>query len=154
MQIHQLKHKLRKSKRIGRGGKRGTYSGRGLKGQRARSGHKIRPAIRELIIRLPKRRGYKFKSIQPKMMTINLALIERSYQTGETVNLVSLQAKKLLDRSKSKPIKTAKILGRGSLTKKLLFEGPLQFSGSAKAAIEKSGSTIKPLDSVQRRSAK
>ncbi len=43
MQIHQLKLKSKKKnkKRIGRGGKRGTYCGRGTKGQKARSGHKL-----------------------------------------------------------------------------------------------------------------
>jgi len=45
MQLHQLKpkNKLKKAKRIGRGGKRGTYSGKGIKGQRSRAGAKIRP---------------------------------------------------------------------------------------------------------------
>ncbi len=56
MQLHQLQpsHKNRSKKRIGRGGKRGTYSGRGMKGQKARAGRKIRPAIRDLIQSLPK----------------------------------------------------------------------------------------------------
>lgn len=59
MQLHQLQplYKLKDKKRIGRGGKRGTYSGRGQKGQKARAGHKIRPALRDLIQRLPKLRG-------------------------------------------------------------------------------------------------
>lgn len=56
MQLHTLQpaHKLKSKKRIGRGGKRGTYSGRGVKGQKARAGRKIRPAIRDLIQSLPK----------------------------------------------------------------------------------------------------
>jgi large subunit ribosomal protein L15 len=64
MQLHQLKpiHKLKKRKRVGRGGKKGTYSGRGIKGQKARAGRRLKPAIRELIKRYPKLRGYKFKS--------------------------------------------------------------------------------------------
>ncbi len=144
MQAHQLNHKLRKAKRIGRGGKRGTYSGRGMKGQRARSGHKIRPAIRDLIIRLPKRRGYKFKSIQVKPLVVNLTTIERAYNAGETVSLASLKAKKLIRAPKSKPQGVVKVLGRGGLTKKLTFSNVFQFSVSAKAAIEKSGSTIEP----------
>ena len=59
MQLHQLKpdHSRVTEKRIGRGGKRGTYSGRGTKGQHARSGHRIRPAERDFIQRLPKLRG-------------------------------------------------------------------------------------------------
>ncbi len=59
MQLHQLKptHPLSSSKRVGRGGKRGTFSGRGTKGQHARAGHRIRPAERDFIQRLPKLRG-------------------------------------------------------------------------------------------------
>ena len=64
MQLHELKpiHKLKRKKRIGRGGKRGTYSGRGIKGQKARAGRRLKPVIRDLIKRYPKLRGYKFKS--------------------------------------------------------------------------------------------
>lgn len=61
MQLHEVVpiHKNKSKKRIGRGGKRGTYSGRGMKGQKSRAGHKIRPAIRDLIQRTPKLRGAK-----------------------------------------------------------------------------------------------
>lgn len=60
MQLHELKpiHKRKKPKRIGRGGKRGTYSGRGVKGQKARAGRKLKPIIREIIKRYPKIRGH------------------------------------------------------------------------------------------------
>ncbi len=63
MQLHELRpqYKNKDKKRIGRGGGRGNYSGRGQKGQRSRAGHKIRPAIRDLIRRLPKLRGFKNK---------------------------------------------------------------------------------------------
>ena len=58
MQLHELKpvYKTLRKKRVGRGGKRGTYSGRGQKGQGARAGRKIRPAERDFIQRLPKLR--------------------------------------------------------------------------------------------------
>ena len=70
MQLHELrpKHKIKKRKRIGRGGKRGTYSGRGMKGQKSRAGARFEPIIRGLIKRYPKLRGYKFK---PKTVTKN-----------------------------------------------------------------------------------
>jgi len=63
MQLHEVQpiHKNKSKKRVGRGGKRGTYSGRGMKGQKARAGHKIRPAIRDLVQRTPKLRGAKNK---------------------------------------------------------------------------------------------
>ena len=61
MQLHEIKptHKLKTKKRVGRGGKKGTYSGRGVKGQKSRAGAKIRPEIRDLIKKMPKKRGYK-----------------------------------------------------------------------------------------------
>jgi len=59
MQLHQLQpiHKFRHKKRIGRGGKRGSYCGRGIKGQKARAGAKMYPATKEIILRIPKRKG-------------------------------------------------------------------------------------------------
>lgn len=63
MNLHQIApaNKSKSKKRIGRGGKRGTYSGRGVKGQKARAGRKIRPATRDLIQQIPKLRGSKNK---------------------------------------------------------------------------------------------
>lgn len=64
MQLHELRplHRGKKRKRVGRGGKRGTYSGRGQKGQKSRAGRRLKPVIREIIKRYPKLRGYKFKA--------------------------------------------------------------------------------------------
>jgi len=61
MQLHELQpdHKSKTKKRIGRGGKRGTFSGKGVKGQKSRAGRKIRPATRDLIQQIPKLRGAK-----------------------------------------------------------------------------------------------
>jgi len=66
MQIHNLKrvHKNKKDRLIGRGGKHAKTAGRGGKGQTARAGNKRRPELRDIIKRLPKNRGYQFKSIQ------------------------------------------------------------------------------------------
>lgn len=64
MQIHNLKrtHKNKKDRIVGRGGKHAKTSGRGGKGQTARAGNKRRPELRDIIKKLPKNRGYKFKS--------------------------------------------------------------------------------------------
>lgn len=64
MQIHNLKriHKNKKDRIVGRGGKHAKTSGRGGKGQTARAGNKRRPELRDIIKKLPKHRGYKFKS--------------------------------------------------------------------------------------------
>ena len=64
MQIHNLKrnHKNKKDRIVGRGGKHAKTSGRGGKGQTARAGNKRRPELRDIIKKLPKNRGYRFKS--------------------------------------------------------------------------------------------
>jgi ribosomal protein L15 len=66
MQIHNLKrlHKNKRDRLVGRGGKHAKTSGRGGKGQTARAGNKRRPELRDIIKKLPKNRGYSFKSIQ------------------------------------------------------------------------------------------
>jgi len=64
MQIHNLKrqHKNKRDRLVGRGGKHAKTSGRGGKGQTARAGNKRRPELRDIIKKLPKNRGYQFKS--------------------------------------------------------------------------------------------
>lgn len=79
MQIHNLKrqHKNKKDRIIGRGGKHAKTGGRGGKGQTARAGNKRRPELRDIIKRLPKKRGYHFHS------TRKAVLIPRSAKSGE-----------------------------------------------------------------------
>jgi large subunit ribosomal protein L15 len=143
MQIHQLKRttKLRKGKYIGRGGKRGTTAGRGTKGQTARTGHKIRPEIRDIVKKLPKLRGYKFKSRQEKMLPVNLRDIEKMFEAGANVTPEELVAKELVN-TKGGFIPVIKILGTGALTKKISFSGVV-VSATAKEKIEKVGGEIK-----------
>lgn len=72
MQIHNVKrqHKNKKDRIVGRGGKHAKTSGRGGKGQTARAGNKRRPELRDIIKKLPKNRGYKFKSVhKPIILT-------------------------------------------------------------------------------------
>ena len=59
MNLHQIipEHRNATKKRIGRGGKRGTYSGKGIKGQKSRAGSRVRPGTRDLIQQIPKLRG-------------------------------------------------------------------------------------------------
>jgi len=66
MQIHNLKrqHKNKKDRIIGRGGKHAKTGGRGGKGQTARAGNKRRPALRDIIKKLPKKRGYHFSPVR------------------------------------------------------------------------------------------
>ena len=64
---------------VARGGKRGKTAGRGTKGQKARAGHKIRPEIRDVIMRLPKLRGYSFKSRFSNSVPLNLTKIDAAF---------------------------------------------------------------------------
>lgn len=143
MQIHQLKpvYSGKSKKRRGRGGKRGTYSGRGGKGQTARAGHRKMPIVREFIKRYPKLKGYRSERPVEKITTVNLKDIEKNFKDSETVNPENLEGKRLVRRIQGK-VPIVKILGKGELKKKLVFESCL-FSKTAKEAIEKSGGEIK-----------
>jgi len=141
MQIHQLKVKTQKPKRrIGRGGKKGTYSGRGMKGQKSRSGAKVNPIFEggrsTLIEHLPKMRG--FKSIYPKNQIVSLEKIEKFFGDGDVVNPQTLHEKRLIRKIKI-PVK---ILGNGEIVKKITVERCL-ISKSAREKIEKVGGVIR-----------
>ena len=139
MQIYQIKPKtkLKKDKRVGRGGKRGTYSGRGIKGQLARSGHKKAPVIREVIKKYHKLKGYRFSPISVKGETVNLSDLQRRFRADEIVSPETLVKKGLARRK----LPVVKILGNGSLKKKLTVKGCL-LSRSAAKKIEEAGGKI------------
>jgi len=142
MQLHQLKptHRGRKRKRVGRGGKRGTYSGRGIKGQKARAGRKLKPAIRIFIKRYPKLRGYRFRRKGLKSEVLNIGVLEKNFKDNETVNPQILLKRRLIRRIKGK-VPKVKILGKGNLSKKLTIEG-CNFSKTAQEKIKKIGGKI------------
>ncbi len=143
MQLHQIqpKNKLKKKKRVGRGGKRGTYSGRGVKGQKARAGHKLQPIIREIIKKYPKLRGYNFNPLQKRPLEIvNLSQIEVKFKEGEIVTPESLIKKKLIKKIKGR-IPQVKILGDGEITKEIIIRQCL-ISKSAKEKVEKAGGKV------------
>ena len=135
MQLHNVKpiHKLKKRKRISRGGKRGGYSGRGIKGQKSRAGAGIRPAIRDMMMKLPKQRGrakHAFKSLYEKPAILNLVDVNKRFKEGDIVSPKTLN------------LSQVKILGKGEINKKLHFQNIL-FSKSASEKIKKAGGTIK-----------
>ena len=143
MQIHELqrKHKNKGKKRVGRGGKKGTYSGKGNKGQKSRAGRKMVPIIRELIKRYPKLKGYRAFVLPKNIVVVNLEVLEKNTKDGETINPENLIKKGIISNIKGKTPKV-KILGTGKITKNLVFEN-CKFSKSAKEAVEKSGGSIK-----------
>jgi large subunit ribosomal protein L15 len=143
MQLHDLKpeHKRKTGKRIGRGGKRGTYSGRGVKGQKCRAGRQMPPSIRQLIKKYPKLRGYRFGPVKQKPEIISLEILEKNFKEGEIISPKILIEKKLISRIKNR-IPKVKILSKGKLTKKLTVKNCL-VSKSAKDKIIKAGGTVK-----------
>lgn len=143
IQVHQIQFQLKRKKRIGRGGKRGNYSGRGIKGQKARAGRKIKPMIREMILRFPKLRGMgNIEKAKKQCFVVNLDKIDQVFNEGERVNIQSILSKKLIKVPKSLKSFEIKILGSGNLTKKLIFDRSLLFSEKAKNKIIQQGSLI------------
>ncbi len=155
MELHTLrsfKSAQKTRKRVGRGlgSSHGTYSTRGMKGQRARSGGskglKAR-GLKSFLLRIPKTGG--FKSIHPKALSVNLDVLEKHYASGDTVtreNLLEkgiIREKKGLRKGKAAPSLSArvKILSDGKLTKKLTIT-QCDLSVKAKAKIEAAGGTV------------
>ena len=146
MQINNVirKTKLKKTQRVGRGGKRGKTSGRGTKGQLARSGRKLRPELRDIIKKIPKLRGRGrnfLKSREKTNIAINVGVLNEFFQNGDIVNAKTLVAKKIITTKKSS-LSPIKILGEGEISKKITVEG-CRVSKSAKEKIEKAGGLVK-----------
>ncbi len=139
MQIHDIspKNKIKKSKRIGRGGKRGTYSGKGMKGQKSRAGAKMKPIIRGDLKRYPKLRGYNFSQLK-KTVAINIAAVDKVFKDKEKVSPKTLVKKGLVKKSNSLPVK---IIGDGKIKKKFFVENCF-LSEKAKETIEKAGGKV------------
>ncbi len=142
MQIHELSTTTQKKKRIGRGGKRGTYSGRGMKGQKARSGGNVDPLFEggrtTLVQKMKKKRG--FASPHPKKNVISLAVIDAKFADGDTVSLATLVEKGII--AKKKAAHGARIVANGTLAKKVTISTEIGASQNAAAAIEKAGGTL------------
>ncbi|OJI08203.1 MAG: 50S ribosomal protein L15 [Candidatus Vogelbacteria bacterium CG22_combo_CG10-13_8_21_14_all_37_9] len=142
MQIHDLKrkNKQKSQRQIGRGGKRGTTSGRGTKGQKARAGRKLRPEMRDIIKKLPKLRGYKMSSNPLDAYPLSLGVLNNKFEAGEEISLETLKAKGLIETRKGK-LPVVKVLANGPLAKGLIIKG-LAISANAKAKIEKMGGQV------------
>ena len=146
MQIHEIKreHPLKKSKLVGRGGTRGKTSGKGGKGQTARAGHRVRPAMRDIIKKLPKLRGHgKNRAVSvfyrgPEAV-VNVSALN-IFGAGESVTPTSLIAKGLIAASFGKHPKV-KILGTGEITVAVKVER-CTVSETARTKIEAAGGTI------------
>lgn len=156
MQLSTLKpkHPRKYRKVIGRGGKRGTTSGGGTKGQKSRAGATVRPGFRGGDNRMwqlfPKMRGagkkpgnkqphrkHRFFSIKRyKPWEVNLRALG-AFGEGEIVSPQTLAEKGIIPAASS-PVK---ILGTGELKKRLTFADVI-VSKPARVKIEQAGGTI------------
>lgn len=149
LSLHSLKPAAprRDRKRVGRGpgSGKGRYSGRGIKGQKARAGHrKMRPGFEggqnPIYMRLGKQRGPYSKDAMPigphrtKVQSVNVRDLERfdGEVTPEALKEAGLIRNTRID---------VKILGYGELTKKLAVSAHL-FSKSAREKIEAAGGSV------------
>lgn len=133
---------VKKRKRVGRGNAsgHGTYSTRGLKGQKSRSGvsNLKRLGMKQVLLRTPKKRG--FKSLAVKDQVVNLSSLNILFKDGEEINPKTLYAKNLISAGKS----AIKLLGDGDLKIKGLIVSDLKISVSAREQLEKMGAAITP----------
>jgi len=147
-------HPRRQQKRVGRGGKRGTTSGAGTKGQKSRAGASVRAGFRGGDNRIwqlfPKQRGaskkhgnkrphrkHRFFALRnDRAAEVNLWSLD-AFREGETVSPSTLAEKRLVPAG----ARDVKVLGSGALTRRLSFEG-VRVSASAKEKIEKAGGTV------------
>ncbi|MBA3047809.1 50S ribosomal protein L15 [Patescibacteria group bacterium] len=133
--IKPAKGATKKRKRIGRGNASGsgTYSGRGLKGQKSRSGGKSglkRLGMKMMLRTIPKKRG--FKSDKPKNQVVNLADLNKHFKDSDEINPKSLLKAGLIGKI-DLPIK---ILGAGELKLKNLKFSGVKMSESVRGELE------------------
>jgi large subunit ribosomal protein L15 len=149
MQIHEVqpKTKIQKKKRIGRGGKRGTYSGKGIKGQKSRAGAKMKPIIRDFLKRYPKLRGHNFSPLSKSSVEVNIAVLDKVFEDGAIIEPKTLSLKGFLKKGKKPAVK---ILGNGKTDKKFFVKGCM-ISKSAKEIIEKAGGKVTQLKIVEKK---
>ncbi len=141
--LHNLKadkalHK--KAKRVGRGNAsgHGSYSTRGIKGQKSRSGVSglKRLGMRQQLLSIPKVRG--FKSHFAKDQIVNLGQINKLFKDGQNVTPLALAKSGLVDKTNA----SIKILAQGELTVKNLTFKDFKMSEATREAILKVGGKV------------
>lgn len=143
MQQHELRQPAgatHKRKRVGRGNAsgHGTYSTKGMKGQKARSGGGVRPGFEggqlPFIRRMARKRGFR-NAFRVDYEEVNIGKLAR-FSAGTAVTVDTLR-EALLVRG-SKPVK---ILGNGDIAVALTVTAD-SFSAAAKSKIEAAGGSI------------
>ena len=147
MKLHQLEKSKwfkDKARRLGRwNASKGNYSGKWLKGQKARSGRSVRPFFEwgqtPVVMRMPKAKWFKRadKWID-KYVIINVSALEKDASIKTEVNKGVLKEAGYIKSISD----LVKILGNGELKKSLNFIGIEKFTKSAVEKIEKAGGKI------------
>ena len=145
MKLHEMKplQAHQKRNRVGRGpgSGNGKTSGRGQKGQKARSGGGVRLGFEggqtPLARRLPKRGFTNFNRVEYAIVNVEAL---NQFEDGTEITAALLLDKRVI----RKELGGLKVLGNGELTKKLTVKAT-KFSASAKEAIEKAGGTAEEI---------
>lgn len=143
----------KKRKRVGRGpgSGHGKTSGRGHKGQKARSGYSRRFGFEggqlPLNRRVPKR-GFNQTDRHP-LTQVNLDVLAEYFEDGAEITLAVLLEKHVITKTST----GVKVLGRGELTKKFTLTVDA-ISGSAKSKVEAAGGTVTVVETPVARAVK
>ncbi len=142
--LHTLKrdNPNKKQKRVGRGQSsgKGKTAGRGTKGQKARGNTKMRPALRDIIKKIPKKRGFgknraRGTYVKPELGIINVSqLAIMNAVTPETLVTAGLVSPRLAKNG-------VKILGTGTIANAVTVSN-CQVSAIAKEKILAAGGTV------------
>ena len=143
MQPHTVRPVLKRKDRIrrgrGDGSGKGTYSGRGLKGQKSRSGGGVRPGFEggqnPQIKGLPMLRGFT-NPFRVEYQVVNVGRLETLPADVAEVTPTVLAELRIVHHA-DRPVK---ILGVGEVTRALTVQAT-KFSGTARAKIEAAGGT-------------
>ncbi|MCL2078113.1 MAG: 50S ribosomal protein L15 [Oscillospiraceae bacterium] len=142
MKLHELspaKGSNKKTKRLGRGNAsgHGKTSGKGHKGQWARSGGGVKPGFEggqmKIAMRIPKR-GFNNKAFATEYAIVNVRDLESRFETGAVIDCDAIIESGLI----KKPLDGIKILGTGELSKAFTVKAA-KFSETAKTKIENAG---------------
>ncbi len=141
--IPKRKNRKGKDKRLGRGmgsGVGGHTVGRGMKGQKSRSGHKSMVLFEggnlPFYKKTPKYRGFK-REDKVIYQAVNISDLEKNFKAGDEITIELLRSKNLIRKKQE----NVKILGYGELTKKIVVKG-LKVSEPARKIIKNAGGKV------------
>lgn len=142
--ISKRKGRKNKAKRLGRGygsGVGGHTVGRGMKGQKSRSGHKSLVGFEggnvPFFRRIPKYGGFKSRS-RVNTQVVNVGTLSDHFKSGAKVTVDTLKETGLVRKNAQE----VKVLGKGEITKKITIEG-IKISPAAREKVEKAGGSVK-----------